>query len=200
MRISRLIPVAFCVIGMLVLQNCGPKGDGCEEHEPVNMYYNISADDKSKIPFTGTDTLVYISTDGDTAVLYGQGKSAFTEKVAQKWDPDPGCSTYDYNFFENIEFVYKGNHPDLNFIHVDINASVYAPKKTNADITIGVVSYSTYLGSLNYIPDYKDTVLINSFLYHGWKIVGTLNIPCVYNYQHGFLKIITVNKIWLKRI
>jgi hypothetical protein len=203
MRIFRLMPVAFCVIGMFVLQNCGPKGDGCEEHEPVNTYYNISAADKSKIPFTGTDTLVYISTDGDTAVLYGQGKSAFTEKVAQKWDPDPGCSTYDYNFFENIEFVYKGNHPDLNFIHVDINASVYAPKKTNADIIIGTLLYQTYLASLNYTPDYVDSVVINSKSYKGLMIYEgygeTHFFPYIYHYQYGLLKI-TTSKVWLKKI
>jgi hypothetical protein len=199
-QLLTLLPVAFCLIGMFALQNCGPKGDGCEEHETVNKYYNISADDKSKIRFTGTDTLVYISTDGDTAVLYGQGKRAFTEKVAEKWDPDPGCSTYDYDCFENIEFTYRGSHPDLNYIFFDFNAGIYSPLQANADIKIGTVLYGPYLGALNYTPDYKDTVIINTVTYRGKKIPGKSNLPCIYNYQYGFLKIITVNKIWLKRI
>jgi hypothetical protein len=202
MRIFSLVPVAFCSIGMFALQNCGPKGDGCEEHAPVNTYYNISNADKSKIPFSGTDTLVYFSTDGDTAVLYGQGKKAFTEKVAEKWDPDPGCSTYDYNYFENIECVYKGTHPDLNYIFIDFNASVYAPKKTNADIIIGSRTYYAYLGVIDDVSLYNDNVVINSKSYVGKNIYeghGQYTLPYLYNYQYGLLRI-TTSKLWFKNI
>lgn len=200
MRLSRLIPVAICMVGMLLLQNCGPKGDGCEEHEPVHSYYKISEADKDKIPFTGTDTLVYISTDGETAILYGQGKKAFNEKVAEKWDPDPGCSTYDYNYFQNIEFTYRGSHPDLNYIFIDFNASVYGPAQTEADITIGEVRYSTYFGRIHNSSNYIDSVNIKSITYQGRKIFGDANLPCVYNYQFGFLQITTSNKVWLKQL
>jgi hypothetical protein len=202
-QLLTLLPVAFCVIGMLVLQNCGPKGDGCEEHAPVNTFYNMKSFDKAKILLTGTDTLVYISTDGDTAVLYGQGKKAFTEKVAKKWDPDPGCSTYDYSYFENIEFTYRGNNPGLNYIFFDFKASLYAPAQTYADITIGNRLYKTYLGVINATTLYDDTVIINSKLYIGKRIYEgygeTNSLPYIYHYQYGLLKI-TTSKVWLKKI
>jgi hypothetical protein len=177
--------------------------DTCEEHEPVSTYYSISAADKSKIPFTGTDTLVYFSSDGDTAILYGQGKKAYNEKVAVDRDHDPGCGKYDYNYFENIEFTYQGSHPDLNYFFIDFNAGIYAPIQTNADLKIGAVTYSVYLGRMNNSSNYQDSVTINSTIYLGRKLFSEENeesLHCLYNYQYGFLQITTLNKVWLKQI
>lgn len=203
MRIPHLISVVICMVGLLVLQNCGPKGDGCEEHEPVHSYYKISDTDKSKIPFTGADTLVYISTDGDTATLYGQGRNEFTEKVAEKWNPDPACSQYDYRYFENIEFTFKGNNASLNSIFIDFNAA-YTLDQANADVVIGSVMYHTYFKALNHPLNYIDTVKINSNTYKGMMIYEGYGendfLPCIYNYQYGFLKITTLNKVWLRKI
>lgn len=200
MRIFYLIPVSICMMGLLLLQSCGPKGDGCEEHEPVNSYYNISDAEKSRIPFTGTDTLVYISSNGDTAILYGQGKKAFTDKVAVKWDPDPGCGTYDYNNIENVEFTFIGNHHDLNRIFIDLNAGIYSPDEAKADIVIGSILYRTYLQALNHPSNYIDSITIGGITYFGIKIYGEMNMPYLYNREYGLLQITTSGKTWLKKI
>ena len=198
MKIKYILLTSSAIFSLLLLQNCGP-GE-CEPHTPTHTKYSISAADKSKIPFTGTDTLVYISTDGDTAILYGQGKKVFIDAVQKNSGGDPGCPKVNYNDFENIEFTYKGNNWNLNYIFIDINASVYAPAQTNADITIGQTKYNTYLGSLNYESKYLGSVEINSNYYLGKEIVGFANLPCLYNYKFGFLKITTANKVWLKKM
>jgi hypothetical protein len=196
LRIPHLILLPICLIGLSFLQSCVM--DTCEEHEPVSTYYSISAADKSKIPFTGTDTLVYISTDGDTAILYGQGKKVYNEKVAVDRDPDPGCTKNDYNYFENIEFTYRGDHPNLRYIFIDFNASSYGPEQTRADIVVGASSCSAYFGRLHNSNNYIDSVTINSITYSGRKIFDDANLSFIYNLQYGFLQISTSNRVWLK--
>ena len=61
--------IVLCLIATTFA--CGDKDDGCGERK--DAYYYLSADAKSKIPYTGTDTLVFVSNTGDTARCIGQG-------------------------------------------------------------------------------------------------------------------------------
>lgn len=193
-----LLTSSFSLL-LLQLFSCQPE-ENCPERETKYSQYYISEDDKSKIPFTGTDTLVYISNQGDTAILYGQGKKAFIDEVVAKTSINPACPHYDYNYYENIEFLYTGKNPELNRIFIDFNASIYSPLQTNADITIGIIKYATSLGFLNYIPNYQDSVQISSIYYIGRKITRDSKRPCLYNYQYGFIEITTDdNTIWLRK-
>jgi hypothetical protein len=64
----------------ILAQSCTKDASCGDQSDIVNSYY-ISADDKSKIPFKGNDTLTYISDAGDTAILIGSGKREFIDKV-----------------------------------------------------------------------------------------------------------------------
>lgn len=182
-----LLTSSFSLL-LLQLFSCQPE-ENCPERETKYSQYNISEDDKSKIPFTGTDTLVYISNDGDTAILYGRGKKAFIDEVVAKTSINPACPHYDYDYFENIEFLYRGNNAELNRIFIDFNASVNSPKQTNADFTIGSVNYSTYLGALNHPLNYEDSTIINLRTFYGIKIGGEQNLPYLYNHEYGIIKL-----------
>lgn len=176
------------------LYSCQPN-ESCPERETKYSQYYISEDDKSKTPFTGTDTLVYISNEGDTAILYGQGKKAFIEEVAQKTSADPGCPHYDYNYFENIEFFYKGSNPELNLIFIDFNASVYSPIQTNADFFVNSRKYSGYLGFINNNANYSDSLkLLDNTIYYG------IDAGIFYNCKYGLLRVTTDHDTWLLNV
>ena len=57
---------------VMLIQSCS-KTDPCPKGQ--ENYYNLTDEEKSKIPYTGTDTLVFISDKSDTATLIGKGKS-----------------------------------------------------------------------------------------------------------------------------
>lgn len=200
MKIKHVLLTGSAMFGLLLLQNCGP-GE-CDEHVPTHTEYNISSADKSKIPFTGTDTLVYISTDGDTAILYGQGKKVFMEKVAQNNAGDPRCPRIDYNYFENIEFTFTGDNPYLNRISLDISATTDAPALTILDLRINSVNLSSSFTASNYETHYKDSVTINQITYYGFKAspIGVSSFFYIYNYHYGILQIKMDNKLWFNKL
>jgi hypothetical protein len=190
-----LIPLMLC---LPLLQNCGP-GE-CEEYVSTHTKYSIREDYKKKIPFTGTDTLTYISTDGDTAVLYGQGKKVYFESVQQNYGGDPKCPKTDYDDLETIIYSYKESQNKLNEIRVKCAATASLYNRSDAYVLIGNASYTASLPYMNDPNYYTDTVTINSITYSAVKISNGTNFPYSYNYQYGILRINTANKIWLKKI
>jgi hypothetical protein len=92
------------------------KGDPCAGSPAHTYNYYISDDNKSKIPYTGTDTLIFISDRGDTAKLYGQGKQTYNDVTSKPSSIDPDCSNLDYTYYENIQINFVGNNPNLNQI------------------------------------------------------------------------------------
>ncbi|MES2558409.1 MAG: hypothetical protein V4590_01625 [Bacteroidota bacterium] len=48
--------------------------------DPITYNYTISADDLSKVPYTGFDTLYFINKLGDTCIVRGTGKKFDTEE------------------------------------------------------------------------------------------------------------------------
>ncbi len=101
---------------------CGDKDDGCGERK--DAYYYLSADAKSKIPYTGTDTLVFVSNTGDTARCIGQGTQvAFEEQ--NDGGICPSFSQYEVNSTSyvgdlNIEISLPSRVSDLSIIFNNI--------------------------------------------------------------------------------
>jgi hypothetical protein len=194
MKPKNIIP--FILLIGLLEQSCGPK-EGCDDHESKNTYYKINEATKSKIPFSGTDTLVYISMDGDTATLIGQGKKSYTEKVAVKLSTDPSCPAYDYDYFEHIEFSHMGNSLGLGKIFVDITATIDPFFMfSDANIDIGDSHSKAPLETISDARNYNVEVIIDSISISGVKISINPNNFCIYNYQYGILQIVSEGKSW----
>jgi hypothetical protein len=71
-------------------------------------YYNLSDIDKAKVPYTGTDTLVFVSNTNDTAICIGQGKKQFYEKVARI--VSMGDCASDTDFYEAYNYKFSTNN------------------------------------------------------------------------------------------
>ena len=186
------------IIGLIMLfENCTKDANCGDQSYIVNSYY-ISADDKSKIPFKGNDTLTYISDAGDTAILFGSGKKEFIDQIRKNISGNADCprSTVDNN--ETISIEYTGDNIELNRIKYKIYGN---KERTKIELTIN----STYIGVdypyyLNTSIFYTDSVNIENKFYNGTPIIWSDN-KALYNFNYGFLKIqFNGGKIWLLKI
>src|ERR1700741_1853934 len=69
---ARQISVVFLLL--LNLNSCKRETNPC--HDPVTTKETLDEDNKKKIPYTGYDTLTFISNNGDTLRFAGQGKDS----------------------------------------------------------------------------------------------------------------------------
>jgi hypothetical protein len=181
----------------LLAQSCTKDANCGDQSDIVNSYY-ISADDKSKIPFKGNDTLTYISDAGDTALLFGSGKREFIDQIRKNISGNADCprSTVDNN--ETISIEYNGNNNELNNVKYKIVAS--------QDKTRLIYTINNYMGSLtpyyfNEVSFYTSDVMINNKNYKGRQINLLDSVNLIYNKDFSFLKIEFIGgKIWLLKI
>jgi hypothetical protein len=184
------------LILFILAQSCTKDASCNGQRDTVNSYY-ISADDKSKIPFKGNDTLVYISNAGDTAILIGNGKRAFIDKVQTVIAGNADCYIYNVDYNETISIEYVGNNIELN----KIKYKIYGNKeRTEIEFEFNTqygIYYPYYFNSPKF---YNDSTLISGVLYYGLPLDIT-NYKALYNYEYGFLKIqFNGGKVWLLKI
>ena len=191
---TKLVSILILII---LAQSCTKEPSCNGQRDTVNSYY-ISADDKSKIPFKGNDTLVYTSDAGDTAMLIGNGKRAFIDKVQTVIAGNADCYIYNVDNNETIVFEYLGDNIKLN----KIKYKIYGNKeRTKIQLTIN----NTYIGVdypyyLNTSIFYTDSVNFGNKFYNGTPIIWSDN-NALYNFNYGFLKIqFDGGKIWLLKI
>ena len=180
----------------MLFENCSKEPSCGDQSDIVNSYY-ISADDKSKIPFKGNDTLTYISDAGDTAILFGSGKREFIDQIRKNISGNADCprSTVDNN--ETISIEYTGDNKELN----KIKYKIYGNKeRTEIEFTFNAHYGIYYPYYFNTIKFYTDSILVNNVLYYGLPL-NDINFNALYNYNYGFLKIqFNGGKIWLLKI
>ncbi len=188
----------LCIIGLIMLfENCSKEPSCSDQSDIVNSNY-ISADDKSKIPFKGNDTLTYISDAGDTAILIGSGKREFIDKVRTVIGGNADCYKYNVDNKEAIIIEYNGSNSELNTIGY---ALIAAKDKTRLNYTI-----NNYTGSLtpyyfNEVTFYTSNVVINNKNFTGRQINLLDSVNLIYNRDFGFLKFVfNGGKIWLLKI
>ena len=186
----------LCIIGLIILfQNC-TKDPSCGDQSKIENSYNISADDKSKIPFKGNDTLTYISDAGDTAILIGNGKRAYMDVISKNIG-DLECSRYQVDNNETIIFEYLGNNLELNRIKYKITGN---KERTLIEFNINILYANDYPYYFNSEKFYTDSILINGYYYSGLPKVDDV-FYSLYNFNYGFLKIqFNGGKIWLLKI
>jgi hypothetical protein len=90
--------IVLCLIATTFA--CGDKDDGCEGQKDI--YHYLSQDAKSKIPYTGIDTLRFVSNTGDTAICIGQGKKVTYDS---QFNQGGTCNWYEQYEVNTMLFV-----------------------------------------------------------------------------------------------
>lgn len=94
--------IELCILFLLTLTGC--KYDPhCKTDWPT-VY--LSDFDKSRVPYSGNDTIVFVSNNGDTAICVGNGKASKIQKDNVYMNPD--CGKHD-EFHEYIEYDFLSN-------------------------------------------------------------------------------------------
>ncbi len=79
-----------------------------------NTYNYLNEADKTKVPYNGFDSLVFVSNKNDTAICIGKGKEVYFNNY--KINSNPDCQP-DYLCNEVIEYKYSSKIDNkLNFI------------------------------------------------------------------------------------
>lgn len=204
MKKSICLSLLFCfsLAGLLGLSSCSDSP--CADEEPSqSTYFYISETNKSKIPYhsDGLDTLVYISESGDSAILLGQGKANYFEKVAINRNSNPDCPFYDYNYFETIQYRFKdGFINGIDQIDIKYHTIPSSLVEEYLSIAVNTNMYRTYFISANNEQFYADSTIINGTTYYGRTLYGADDSPILYNFKFGVLQFTLNNKKWkLKR-
>ncbi len=182
---------------LFITQACKRSETDCGDLSDVITNYNISDADKAKIPYTGTDTLVFISDANDTATLIGQGKNIHIETLRNSLKGGD-CPRTKVDKNETIDIIYSGNNKDLYNIKYGLDGN---SEKTQLVCTINNISHGDYPYYLNNEAFYIDTVRLNNKLYYGTTINIKNVIYGLYNWQYGFTKIsIEGGKNWYLKL
>lgn len=182
---------------LFIIQACKRTEPDCGDLSDVITNYNISDADKAKIPYTGTDTLVFISDANDTATLIGQGKNSYYETI--KTNISGGdCPRTKVDKNETIDIEYSGNNNDLHTIKYNIHNS---KDKTSIEYYINNIYGQDYPYYLNTTSFYIDSVAIHGKYFRGTSIILPDVLNAVYNYNYGFLKIQFIGgKTWYLKL
>ena len=199
-KIDLVLFFALICSSALVFNSCKRNNDPpCTNG--ANNYYNITADEKSKIPYTGTDTLIYISNSNDTAKLLGQGKQDYFLNQPH-YGGNPECNPGSENY-QTYYYSFMGKQSLLNEIDVEYHSTGGGVYDMNINITINNIKIINENLFAYFNSNYTDTIHINNKLYYGRNIKGdgidSLTV-FFYNYNFGILKIkFSNNQIWLKQ-
>jgi hypothetical protein len=177
----------MAVIAMLGIQSCG-KGSPCEGRDMTDAItvYTIADSIKANIPYTGWDTLVFVSDAGDTATLYGQGKRTYFKESFNSTSGD--CPKQTIRRYENNDFIFWGGKglSNLSFVvyrnHLDINPSYNSIKISSNDIVLDITSYG-YLDSPQRI---FDSIILNG-IYHKGVYTDDIKKNILYSFSQGVL-------------
>jgi hypothetical protein len=176
----------------------------CQKQNPCGTpsftTYNISAIEKSEIPYAGNETLVFVSNTGDTAKLIGQGKLDYYHQDLIAGDPE--CQSSGTNY-ERIRYLFKGTI--VNLSNITIYTGIYdALPPIGSAINISINDITIRKDGVAYISDslhYSDTMYLGNKLYHGLILYSNDFLNTVfYRYPEGILRIKFSNgQTWLKQ-
>jgi len=186
-------------INLFLIYAC-KRGDPCEgmDLSPINITYNVADSNKAKIPYTGNDTLIFVSDAKDTAVLIGQGKKPSYISVNNRTG-SVDCPKYNNYNYENIDYIFK----DTNFIFSNFRFTIsrydlsYMPT-TSIMLTVNnnEVSHTSivYLSSL---VNVDDSIALNGKYVNGMYWEFNSNKTTLFSFKYGLLKFQYNNRDWI---
>ncbi len=176
---------------LFILQACKLKETDCGDLSDVITNYNISDADKAKIPYTGTDTLVFISDANDTASLIGQGKNTYydSDRRSIRGGDCPRTGIINY---EGLSIIFNSSNAKLlnmNFKLIQYEDNPYVRFLVNNNEI--ALTNIPYLKSV-FIPN--DSIIINNKYITGVYMGYKTNIA-VFNFNYGVIKFKDLNNI-----
>lgn len=185
-NMKKLTKFLSIILIIMLTQSCS-KDSACKNSE-TNIYYNIADSNKTKIPYKGNDTLVFVSDQGDTATFIGQSKKTYYITNSRNNSGNADCQWIENKNYENV---------DLSFTDI-----VSESKKLSISVFSELVNSNIMLTSIDIYLDNKlligrafqfidnepigDSVLINGAYLKGVFLDSDKTI--LFNYNQGILK------------
>ncbi len=177
------------------LQNCAK--DPCKGIDPYppDEYHNVPEQDLSKIPYTGFDTLVYVSDSGDTAALYGHGRFEYHDEI--KASKAIHCYSSYSRLYQHLEYSFAGND-SLNTVLYNVYMNDYDETGLYFRLNKLGVGGSTLFYNLD--SQYNSSIVLNGKNIPA-RWVAKSYVEFYYNYRYGFLQIKFIpGKTWKLRL
>lgn len=187
-----LVPVLFCLIAFS-FPGCSDE-PSCPD-EGIN-YYFLGEFKRSRIPYTGFDTITYTTNNNLTEFYFGNGtQQRFTENKTR--DPNPDCNVYQTDKYEVLQFTFRNtDKSDSLFLQLEDYSgnctfignnctfyfTLYAFKFLDTNIDSIYLNNKWYFNHTTLINSQLDTLIVN-------KENGILKCT---NFNTG--KYITINK------
>ncbi|MES2382537.1 MAG: hypothetical protein V4538_15930 [Bacteroidota bacterium] len=197
----KTIYLSVLLLLILFWQSCGKETDGCPPS--TNDFYNLTDEEKSKILYTGSDTLVFISNQGDTATLIGQSKKQTYKNITLPLG-NPDCGGTNSKNYEQIKYDFTSSNTKLSEINLLIRRdddeyqySCYYDWLLNKQNKVGVDALA--LNDTNY---YNDIVVLKSIPIKCFRIRGggaDSTTYIFYNNKLGVVKIALNELVYLKK-
>lgn len=196
---KKTIQLFSILLLVMLIQSCS-KTDPCPKGQ--ENYYNLTDEEKSKIPYTGTDTLVFISDKGDTATLIGQGKSQSYKRTTSGGNPDCQIS-YNYDNYELLTYSYLGTNLDLKniqFVARRFNSKYIYMSYYDCDIN-AMFKFNYGIYESHDTVNYKDTILYRNSIIKCLKLSSYTDSTTNYYFNNlfGIVKVGINNKIFIKK-
>ena len=150
-------------------------------------YYYLSEEDKAKIPYSGTDTLIFISDQGDTTTLVGQGKKTYYKTMTNNAGT-VDCPKMENRNYENVELVFIEQKNNSQNLKIRIFPEVLFDDLILSSLDIYITNTLIIGRSFKYIDNksFEDSVLVNSSYLKGVYLDSEKTI--LFNYSNGVLK------------
>jgi hypothetical protein len=192
MNTAKLFQTQSLIIILLLFSACS-KQNPCNgsNYTPKTFNYLIDDNTKAQIPYTGNETLTFISNQGDTAILNGQGKNNYMKKTTKNSVTSIDCPEYDNYNFEYVDVEYKGTNSNLSNLFYRVFANEYRQLEASAYLNNSHYDYNAYLSYYNNNSLYTYPVVCGNKTLFGRKILGEKDTDpfFIYNKSYGIIQI-----------
>ena len=163
-----------------------------------DYHYNLSEEDKSKVPYTGYDTLVFVSNTNDTAICIGQGKKQFYLRTVIPNYTINNCTIPSTDNYEAYNYKFSSNNDKFSIdfnMYKDSKAGIGLISETIEIKFNEIVDFLFYIDDIGKIrkKNYLDSLEINKYFYKNVHFSFQnfkLDLHKIfYNKEFGILKI-----------
>ncbi len=154
---TKLFYITIIFSLLFIFQACKRNESPCSNYTSKSYKFLLADSTKAQIPYTGNETLMFISNQGDTAILTGQGKNDYILNSTVYVGNDPACPKYDGYSYEFVDIEYKGNNENLFHIFYRLNIDKWKDEFTNVNIN-DISVYTAYTGLYNDTTQYNISI------------------------------------------
>lgn len=179
------------IINVILCCLLGLSGIGCkDESSPCIIKQRsvpLSAANREKCPYLGTEEMLFINNKGDSVICNGLGQFTNTQLVDEG---DPSCPTRVQ--YEKVTLIYKANKATLSKDDIYITMESVNNKLS---LEINNVSYSTFF---SWIVNFNYNMQINTNV--GTKTCLAIGDSLYYNHTDGIIRLVQNDTIVWNRI